>query len=290
MVFHIIEQTATRRFQDALRSVQEPFKRLQDASKRLPKGLQTPPRTFQERPRHLQDTPKSTPRRLQVRTKRPPGAQEAARDAQEPAKRVQEPPRVPQELSRSTPRSLQERAKRLLKLNPKMLQRLYEPRGIHERSISKIRGPTPWVGGTRERGYNPPHTFGEHGVLDPSFASLAPDHGSEIPLGMLPYPRSGHRVPPIPCTFHAGSMQSPCRLTRKKRQDATKMAPRALKMPSRRFKSPPRRSKNPPRALRMRSRRSKSPPRGPRCLEERQDASRTSLGTSKISRNPLKKQ
>ena len=123
-VFHIIEQTATRRFQDALRSVQEPFKRLQDASTRLPKGLQTPPRTFQERPRHLQDTPKSTPRRLQVRTKRPPGAQEAARDAQEPPKRVQEPPRVPQELSRSTPRSLQERAKRLLKLNPKMLQRL----------------------------------------------------------------------------------------------------------------------------------------------------------------------
>ena len=25
---------------------------------------------------------------------------------------------------------------------------------------AQIRGPTRWVGGTRERGYNPPHTFG----------------------------------------------------------------------------------------------------------------------------------
>ena len=44
-------------------------------------------------------------------------------------------------------------------LKYKMPERPQEPRGFQERSISKIRGPTRWVGGTRERGYNPPHTF-----------------------------------------------------------------------------------------------------------------------------------
>ena len=158
--FSHIEQTAPRCFQDALGSLQRPFRLLQDTSKIPPDASKNPPRTSKTPPRHPQELSKSAPRCLQGRSKRPPGAQEAARAAQEAPRRLQEPPRVSQEASRSTPRSLQERAKRPLKPNPKMPQRPQELRCCKERFISKVQGSSAWVGGTRECGYNPPHTFG----------------------------------------------------------------------------------------------------------------------------------
>ena len=113
-----------------------------------------PPRTRQEPPRHPQELSKSAPRRLQGHTKRPPGAQEAARAAQEARRMVQEPPRVPQEASRITPRSLQEQAKRPLKPILKMPRRPQELRCCQERFISNVQGSSTWVGGTRECGNN----------------------------------------------------------------------------------------------------------------------------------------
>ena len=118
------------------------------------------------------------------------------------------------------------------------------------------------------------------GVLNHDPRHCGPDNGSQIPLGMLPLPSLGPprgaallfgaptegqvnaRSMQVQCTFHATF--------------SAKMASRALKMPSKR-------SKSLSRALKIRSRRLKSPSRGSRCLQERQDASRTSPGTYKIN-------
>ena len=81
----------------------------------------------------------------------------------------------------------------------------------------------------------------------------------------------------VPCRFHADPMQV-------HQTFWAKMAPRALKKPPRCFLDAPR-------ALKTRPRRFKSPSRGPKCLQgERQDALRTGLGTSKISKKSSRKQ
>ena len=90
-------------------------------------------------------------------------------------------------------------------------------------------------------------------------------------LRMLPLPLPGHRVPPTSLSEASRSMRVPCRSMQVHRTFSANVAPRALKMT-------PRRTKSHPKASKMRPRRFKSPSRGPRCLEERQDASRTAPG------------